>query len=144
MSTIAAHNAVFTREGAGAEGAAENTTMKNRGKVSSARRLRQTIFVRASEEEKAKIYAHAAASNLSASRFLVRGALEGKTPPTAQEREELERLLFLFVRGHDTLGQLLANTRALQLAGADTGIAAQLQELQRTLSALVQHVRKRL
>ncbi len=118
--------------------------MKNRGKWSSARRLRQTIFVRASEEEKAKIYARAAESNLSASRFLVRGALEERQPPTRQERDELEHLLFLFLRGHETLSQLLTNTRALKLAGADMGIEAQMQELLRTLASLIHHVRKRL
>jgi hypothetical protein len=118
--------------------------MKNRGKGAGTRRLRQTIFVRASEEEKANIYARAAASNLSASRFLVRGALEGRTPPTTKEREELERLLFLFVRAHESVSELLANTRALKLAGADTGVEAQLQELLGTLASLVHHLRKRL
>ena len=53
------------------------------------------IFVRATREQKQQIYERAAASELSASRYLVQSALAEK-PPTAEERRRLEKLLYLF------------------------------------------------
>lgn len=116
----------------------------NKGRKRRGGHYPETIFVRASEEEKGRIYDRAANSNMSASRFLVRGALEGKAPPTTEECEELERLLRLFLRAHNSLTRLLANTRQMQLAGADSGIEAELQEVLRALATLIRRLRERL
>src|SRR5579871_3359901 len=104
--------------------------MNNKGKHRGGR-FPKTIFVRASEEEKTRIYDRAANSNMSASRFLVQGALIGKPPPTTEERAEIERHLRLFLRAHRSLTLLLSNTRQLKLAGADQDIEAHLQEVLR-------------
>ena len=107
-------------------------------------RYPQTIFVRVSGEEKQRICAQAANSQMSASRFLVCGALAGKPPPTTAERADLERLLRLFLRAHRSLTRLLANTRQMRLAGADPGMEEELQEVLNALGALIHRLKERL
>jgi hypothetical protein len=107
-------------------------------------RFPHTIFVRASDVEKAAILDRAAQSRMSASRYLVRGGLEGKAPPADEERRELERLLRLFVRAHGSLTRLLADTRKLKQLGADPGIEEELQEVLAALTTLVHRMRQRL
>lgn len=117
--------------------------MNNRSKQRGGR-FPETIFVRASEEEKSRIYDRAANSNMSASRFLVQGALDGKPPPTAEERVEIERHLRLFLRAHHSLMLLLANTRQLKLAGVDQDMEAHLQEVLRATATLIRSLKERL
>lgn len=107
-------------------------------------RYPQTIFIRASDAEKAAILDRAAQSKMSASRYLVRGVLDGRPPPGEEERKELERLLRLFVRAHGSLSRLLADARKLKLLGADSGMEGELQEVLNALATLVHRMRERL
>ena len=117
--------------------------MKQRDKPTTAR-LGKIIYVRATPEEKERIYAQAAAAHMSASRFLARCALDGRLPPTARERARLEQLLYRFQKAHLSLTQLLANTRALRLAGGDLAIEEQLREAAGALAFLLEDIRRRL
>ena len=118
--------------------------MSHRGKIIGTRRCDSILYVRATPEEKGRILQRAAAARLSASRYLVRTALDGRPPPTAEERERLEGWLRLFHRAHLSLTQLLTNAHALRMAGADTGIVQPLQETAEALERLVADIRRRL
>lgn len=104
----------------------------------------EIIYVRATEEEKTRIYAKAEEANLSASRFLIRLASSDRAPPTREERERLERLLFLFKRTALQLERLSENVSALRLAGAGEHVRQEFAETARLLRDLTQTVRRRL
>ena len=74
------------------------------------------IHVRATDAEQRCIYALARASRVSASRYLVRLATEGKAPPTLEERELLRSLRFLLEKIGTNLNQLAhrANRAAIR------------------------------
>ncbi len=108
------------------------------------RRQDNIIYVRATPDEKTKIQNQASASSLSASRFLVQAALEEKRPATEEERREREKLLYLFHRARLHLEQLLSNTRAMRLTGANEEMEKHLEETAHLLAALSDVLRKRL
>src|SRR3712207_101336 len=64
------------------------------------------IEVRASRSEKERITALAQEARVSASRYLVRLAVEGKPPPTEEEREQLRSLRFYLEKVSTNLSQL--------------------------------------
>lgn len=66
----------------------------------------RTVYVRATEEEKARISARAKASGISESRLLARLATEGAAPPTLEEREDLRAVRLLLSRLASSLGEI--------------------------------------
>jgi hypothetical protein len=102
------------------------------------------IYVRATGPEKDAIMARANAANLSASRFLIRLATEGRPPPDREERERLARLLFILRRSTLALKQLSANTSLLRLAGLSGEEKAEMEEAAGLLQELTRLVRGRL
>ena len=112
--------------------------------LTAGNRRSEIIYVRATGPEKDAIYARASATSLSASRFLIRLATEGRAPPTREERERLERLLYILRRTMLHLRQLGANTALLRLAGASEEVKAEMAEAACLLQELARMVRGRL
>ena len=103
------------------------------------------IPVRVSYEEQERIHSLAEATGHSASRYLVRLALEGRPPPTLLERQEVALLLFELRRIGVSLNQIAARINTVWATGKK--IPLSVDELQCALSAvdsLSQYYRRRL
>ncbi len=118
--------------------------MEQQQEAAMAARYSQIIYVRATEEEKTRICTRAHDASLSASRFLVRLAMDGRTPPGREEREYLERLLFLLKRASLNLQQLAGNVSAMRLSGASARMQYEFRDVAATLSRLAHVLRSRL
>lgn len=118
--------------------------MEEHSETDPQQRRDEVLFVRATSSEKQRILARAQASNLSASRFLIRMATSERPPPTRDERERLEELLLILKRSTLHLHRLAENVTALRLAGAGDHVRQEFTQTARLLGDLIQSVRRRL
>lgn len=102
------------------------------------------VFVRATADEKKRITARAKASGLSSSRYLVRLATEGRSPPTLEERQRVETFLYLVRRAGLAVTALRANAAGMRLVGATAPVVEELREAERLLRKLAEEIGRRL
>lgn len=114
------------------------------GPVRGPARRTHVLYVRVTAEEKRRIVVRAQRTGLSLSRYLVRLALDGRAPPSAEERRRLEELLLLFQRTVRGVGHLRTEAESLRLFAMLPGIADDFLVAEETLTALVRELQKRL
>ena len=122
----------------------ESSLKSAQSSLASALRYPRRMLVRMTEEERRLLGKRAHASYLSLSRYLVQTAMQGKSPPTQAEKEQLERLLFLLKRAATILTQLLGNARALRLTGADREMETYLANAVDLMTRLCNELKRRL
>lgn len=107
-------------------------------------RYPERIPVRATGEEKRRIARRAKAARLSASRYLVRAATAERLPPTAEERQFLERLLYLVLKCGTNLNQLAHHKNRARYTGEPPPAEAAVAAAAREVGLLAAEIRRRL
>ena len=102
------------------------------------------ITVRAAGVEKKKIAALARSARVSASRYLVRLAVEGQAPPSEEERGDLRTLCFLLDRAGANLNQIAYKTNLAWMRGGKLPEEREIDQVVKGVKLLTQEIRKRL
>lgn len=107
-------------------------------------RRTQVLYVRVTTEEKRRIVDRAHQSRMSVSRYLTRLALDGKAPPTVEERRRLEDLVALFKRTERGLRHLSAAAHEFKLFTSVPGVEEDFALAEQSISGLLRELSKRL
>jgi hypothetical protein len=70
------------------------------------KRYQRVIYLRATDDEKRHVFAMAKEARVSASRYLIRLATDGRAPPPETIREELRSLRYLLAMAGSNLNQI--------------------------------------
>ncbi len=114
-------------------------------------RYPKAVTVRVTLDEHAQIRERAGRARLSDSRYLARCGLEkrlppmsDRTPPTEEERKDLEFLLFELRKVGTNLNQLAKRTNSARLLGRTPPPLARVEQAASMVEGLLRLIRKRL
>jgi hypothetical protein len=102
------------------------------------------IPVRTTTAERNAIRALAGASRVSASRYLVRLAVERKAPPTIEERDELRRVRFLLEMVSNNLNQVAHRLNLSRLKRAPAPSPGEIKAIVEGVKSVTRELRRRL
>jgi hypothetical protein len=115
------------------------------------RNLSKPFTVRATEQEHSEIKRRADAARMSASRYLIHRGLAGRLPdlritppPSQEEREQLERILYALRKVGNNLNQLAHATNSAHLTGTQQPAAGDINIAAEQAKRLIDEVKKRL
>jgi uncharacterized membrane protein len=115
------------------------------------RNLSKPFTVRATEQEHSEIRRRADAARMSASRYLIQRGLVGRLPdlritlpPSQEEREQLERILYALRKVGNNLNQLAHTANSARWTGIHQPAADEINIAAEQAKQLIDEVRKRL
>jgi hypothetical protein len=115
------------------------------------KKLPKHLTVRATEQEHNELKTRASAVRMSASRYLIHRGLAGRLPnlratqpPTNEERELLERILYALRKVGNNLNQLAYATNSSRWTGTQQPPTSEINGVARQAKELIEEVKKRL